>query len=360
MPINTLNSDLAQSTVDLPLLNGTSGRTDTEMRTARGTLSFAVFIVHFILWLPMTAVGLLLLMYRMMFVSRWMGVSGTALGVLNGRWLLHAFGLRSDESARKLALVLPNNSPLGIRLIFAPFYLHYILSGTTIYPAVSVPEHEKLGNIIANRSIYFDNFIERRTDIQQFVILGAGFDTRFYGNNASGTNALTGKKLFELDKANTQQLKRRYLSQAGVASDNVVYVEVDFSSPESDWPASLCRAGFDPTIPAVLLWEGVTMYITREDVLTTMKNISDMAAPGSVLLADIYGTKFQLKKEAGYRASLRTMKEEIQFLLDFKKDARGEIEKFVAETPGLQLGDAHIMGKKSNLGEWMAVVEVLM
>jgi len=106
--------------------------------------------------------------------------------------------------------------------------------------------------------------------------------------------------LFELDKAKTQQLKRESLVKAGIPSDHVVYVEVDFtSSPESDsgWTAQLRRSGFDPTIPTAFIWEGGSLYITREDVVATIKSISDMAAPGSVLVADIYGTKFKAKHE---------------------------------------------------------------
>jgi len=56
---------------------------------------------------------------------------------------------------------------------------------------------------------------------------------------------------------------------------------------------------------------------------------------------------------------LRLLKEEIEFLLDFKNDARAEIKKFFGEQ-GLLLGDAHILGHKNKGGRWTAVVEVLL
>lgn len=326
------------------------------MPTLPDRLCFAVFIVHFILWLPMMLLGLFVFMFKLLLVSRLMGVSGTALGVLNFRWVLNEFGLRKDGAAVKLAQVLPNNSPLGIRLIFVPFYVYYRLTGTCLYPGVSAPGYERLRHTVSNRSIYFDALLlRRRSDMEQFVILGAGFDTRFYGAHEFAGK----KKLFEMDKANTQQLKRKYLSEAGVSNGEVVYVEVDFASPDSDWPSALRRAGFDASSPAVFLWEGVTMYITREDVVATLKSISDVAAPGSVLLLDIYGTKYGAKKEPVHRVVYGALKEKIDFLLDFKQDARGEIKTLVEEIPGLCLGDTHVMGGKTKRGEWVSVVEVL-
>lgn len=82
-----------------------------------------------------------------------------------------------------------------------------------------------------------------------------------------------------------------------------------------------------------------------------------MAAPGSELLAEIYGTKYVSKKNNLYHMALRVLKEEMHFLLDFKENARGEINRFVQEQ-GFRLGDTHIMGRK--LGARMAVVGVLL
>jgi len=325
--------------------------------TLKERFCLAFFVVHFVLWIPLITFGVLLGIFRSVFVSRWMGVSGTAVTVLNGRWILSAFGMREDDSARKLAQVVPNNSPFGLRLVFAPFYMYYLLTGASIYPEFAAPGQEEFKHTIANRSLYFDKILSRHIPVHQFVLLGAGFDTRFYG-----MSELAGKKLFELDKAKTQQLKRENLVKAGIPTEHVVYVEADFtSSPESDcgWPEQLRRSGFDPTIPTAFIWEGVSLYITREDVVATVKSISDMAAPGSVLVADIYGTKFEAKHDAKYKSFLRLLKEEIKFLLDFKNDARGEIKKFFGEQ-GLLLGDTYILGNKNKEGAWMAVVEVLL
>jgi len=53
-----------------------------------------------------------------------------------------------------------------------------------------------------NRTIYFDNIINKSKDkVEKFVVMGAGFDTRCYGDLKNSN-----LKFFELDQAKTQKL----------------------------------------------------------------------------------------------------------------------------------------------------------
>ena len=61
-------------------------------------LSYAVFIPLQIVFLPVAFVGLLLTAYKQIVVSKRLGVSQTAIEIINGRWTMHIFGLRQDLS----------------------------------------------------------------------------------------------------------------------------------------------------------------------------------------------------------------------------------------------------------------------
>ena len=61
-------------------------------------LSFVVFVVLQIVCLPLLVVGILLVTYKQLLVSKRLGVSGTAIDVINGRWTMHIFGMRSDSA----------------------------------------------------------------------------------------------------------------------------------------------------------------------------------------------------------------------------------------------------------------------
>ena len=65
----------------------------------------------------------------------------------------------------------------------------------------------------------------------------------------------------------------RDLKKARVDSSHVQYVSCDFES--QDWMESLqSDSDFDRNIPSLFVWEGVTMYLDREVVISTISKIS--------------------------------------------------------------------------------------
>lgn len=118
----------------------------------------------------------------------------------------------------------------------------------------------------------------------QYVILGAGLDTYAYRAGAAEHNAAT--KLFEVDLPATQAWKRGLLRAAGIAEPaNLRYVGVDFTA--STLADALIDAGFDASRPAFFAWLGVTIYLTEDEVLQTLRFIAG-CAPGSAVVFD-YG-----------------------------------------------------------------------
>ncbi|MGI5243517.1 class I SAM-dependent methyltransferase [Dactylosporangium sp. CA-139066] len=103
----------------------------------------------------------------------------------------------------------------------------------------------------------------------QLVLLGAGFDNRAHRIGAPVA--------FEVDHPATQATKRRRVPAA--LARRVRFVPVDLTADPLG-PA-LLAAGFDPAAPAVVVWEGVTNYLTAEAVDATLRALAALLAPGS-------------------------------------------------------------------------------
>lgn len=319
-------------------------------------IALLVFIVVQILFIPLAIVGLIVVSYKQMYVSKKLGVSASANEVINGRWTMDVFGLRKDTASVKLNGVLPNSSVLGMWMILFPSYLRYKISGKNKgYPSISKLGEEGVSNIVMNRTIYFDNIINKSKDkVEQFVIMGAGFDTRCYGDLKNSN-----LKFFELDQAKTQKLKKEYLKKAGIDTSHVNYVEVDFSTEH--WYEKLEKAGYDSSKKSIFLWEGVTLYLSEKDVRNTLKEIKEHAAPGSIIVADLYAKSFLTGEYApGMKTALKAQKitdEEFGFGIDFSSDYENTLKTFL-ESENTKVGDTYFMGPKTKKGTYMVVAEI--
>ena len=117
--------------------------------------------------------------------------------------------------------------------------------------------------------------------VDQYVILGAGFDT-FALRRPDAVGRL---RVFEIDHPATQRAKRGRLRQLGMElPPNLVFVPVDFEADALD--VALTDAGFDAERPAFFSWLGVTYYLAAEAIRETLDGIAACAAPGSLLLLD--------------------------------------------------------------------------
>jgi methyltransferase (TIGR00027 family) len=319
-------------------------------------IALIVYIIVQILFIPFAIIGFSLVFYKQMYVSKKLGVSSTAVEVINGRWAMDIFGIRKDTASVKLNQQLPNNSILGMWLFLFPLYLQYKISGKPkFYPSIAKPGEEGIAHIILNRTLYFDNLIEKAKDnVEQFVVMGAGFDTRCY-SDLKNSNL----KFFELDQAKTQQLKREYLEKAGIDTSHVNFVEVDFSAEH--WYEKLEATGYDPNKKSLFLWEGVTLYLSESDVRNTLKEIKANTASGSILVADFYALML-VKGEMypGMKSSIKMLKitdEEFGFGIDFSSDYENALKSFL-ESENTELGDSYFMGFNTKKGTYMVVAEI--
>jgi methyltransferase (TIGR00027 family) len=236
-----------------------------------------------IAFLPVTLVAGTAYVVHRTLSSRKLGVSATALGPMSTRWLQHQFGLRRDDACAKLIKVLPNHCHTGLRAVVFPLALGHRLTGFVPkmlrYPYEGIPP---LQHQTAVRSTFVDAAMENYLPgVGQFVVLGAGYDTRTA--QLQDNNRI---RCFEVDLPKTQQLKLRLLRQCGVDTSGVTFVSANLST--DDWLDNLVKAGFEPRKPAFFLWEGVTYYLSRAAMEKTFRAIATIA-PGSVVVFD-YGT----------------------------------------------------------------------
>ncbi|HKU38932.1 MAG TPA: SAM-dependent methyltransferase [Polyangiales bacterium] len=135
------------------------------------------------------------------------------------------------------------------------------------------------------RTKFLDDVMLRAERPQQLLILGAGYDSRPYRFQSF----LHGVRIFELDYPSTQAAKQQRLREIyGAVPEHVTFVPIDFKT--LDIAETLKRAGFRSRQSNIVLWEGVTMYLTGDAVDAVLRFVVRESAPGSVLGFD-YVTK---------------------------------------------------------------------
>lgn len=116
----------------------------------------------------------------------------------------------------------------------------------------------------------------------QYVVLGAGLNSFAY----SGSNLSRRVHVFEVDHPATQTWKRERLHELGIYPDgHVSYIAIDFETETIG--EKLLQHGFDPRVPAVFAWTGVTQYLSDETIDQTLKQIVSTSSSGSVLSVQI-------------------------------------------------------------------------
>lgn len=117
--------------------------------------------------------------------------------------------------------------------------------------------------------------------IDQYVILGAGLDTFAHRQPAWARTV----RIFEVDHPATQQGKRELLRQKGLtALSNLTYVACDFEC--MSLAGALRHAEtFDDSRRAYFSWLGVVVYLTREAIEATLKDVLSLPC-GSRIVFD--------------------------------------------------------------------------
>jgi methyltransferase (TIGR00027 family) len=114
--------------------------------------------------------------------------------------------------------------------------------------------------------------------VGQYIILGAGLDTFAQRRPELASRLL----VFEVDRPGPQMWKRQRLIDLGFGIPSYLrLVPVDFEAGETWWER-LAEAGFDAKREVVVVSTGVSMYLTKDAIAATLRQVAALA-PGSTL-----------------------------------------------------------------------------
>jgi len=162
------------------------------------------------------------------------------------------------------------------RVIYDPYAKNFVLGASIIKlmgHKFSVWLGEKivpgLHEHLISRTRFIDDLIEKTTldKVEQYVILGAGYDSR-----AHRLKLPSGLKIFEVDQPEVQEIKRSKLPDEIANAENVTYVSIDFNY--QSLKEQLLNAGFDQSKSTIFTLEGVSQYITREALNSTLRELA--------------------------------------------------------------------------------------
>lgn len=164
---------------------------------------------------------------------------------------------RMDEEARVRALRAPDT------------ILDDFLLSNAAFPGVVI------------RSRYAEDALQEATlrGIRQYVLIGAGFDSFALRRPAFSD----GLDIFEVDHPATQNFKIQRIHDCGISLPPMVhFLSADLAN--EDLASVLARSSFRKDEPAFFSWLGVTVYLTREANLATLRSVATTGAPGSELV----------------------------------------------------------------------------
>ena len=176
-------------------------------------------------------------------------------------------------------------------------------------PDMDAEATKRIRASIVARSRFIEDFVEAEAgkEIKQYVILGAGLDT-FAQRRPEIASQF---EVYEIDQAETLEWKKQRLIELGYGLPKWLhFVPVDFEAGLSWWE-QLLIAGFDKSQPAFVACTGVTMYLSTEAILSTLRRIASFA-PGSKMamsfllppeLIDEEDRPIQQASEKGARAA---------------------------------------------------------
>lgn len=164
---------------------------------------------------------------------------------------------RMDQETRTRALRAPNT------------VLDDFLLSNAAFPGVVI------------RSRYAEDALRVATlrGIRQYVLIGAGFDS-FVLRRPAFSDLLD---IFEVDHPATQDFKIQRIRDCGIPLHSTVhFLPADLAN--EDLSCVLARSSFRKDEPAFFSWLGVTVYLTREANLATLRAIANTGTPGSELV----------------------------------------------------------------------------
>jgi methyltransferase (TIGR00027 family) len=138
--------------------------------------------------------------------------------------------------------------------------------------------------IVLSRARYTEDTLEKdmMNGVKQYLILGSGMDTFAFRRQ----DLLEQLKVFEVDHPKTQEFKlQRFSELRWKHPDKLYFIPIDFTK-ENLITVITRSPAYDREAKSLFSWLGVTMYLTRKEILITLSSISKIARVGSKVIFD--------------------------------------------------------------------------
>lgn len=125
---------------------------------------------------------------------------------------------------------------------------------------------------LATRTRFFRRTVSdavKNKEVKQVIILGSGFDT-LPARKMKYTQQL-GVRFFEIDQPQILKCKEQIYAEQQV-NKNATYIGLDYV--KGDLIAELTKNDIDFTKPTLILWEGNTFYLEKEEVIRILRDLS--------------------------------------------------------------------------------------
>ena len=155
---------------------------------------------------------------------------------------------------------------------------------------------------IVSRARFVEELVvgEAARGVEQYVLLGAGLDT--FGLRRRELAAQL--DVYEIDQPGPQAWKRERMADLSIdAPTRLRFVPVDFEAGDSWWD-ELAAAGFDAGRRAVIASTGVSMYLTEEATVTTLRRVARLPAGSTLAMTVLLPTELVAAADRpGYEAA---------------------------------------------------------
>ncbi len=141
---------------------------------------------------------------------------------------------------------------------------------------------------LSSRARYVEDALDKaiRQGVKQYVILGAGMDTFAFRQ----PEILEHLEVFEVYHPATQEFKLHRLAELEWKHPaKLHFIPINFTK-ESLVTVLTSSLSYDSNVKSFFNWLGVTPYLTRDEVFTTLHSITEIAPVGSTIIFDYFDT----------------------------------------------------------------------
>jgi methyltransferase (TIGR00027 family) len=211
---------------------------------------------------------------------------------------------RALELSRRDRIVTDEYAPLFLTRSNRALLRSLTAAGPIVRPAERLDVVGLAASALGRHRFIDEHLLAALPAVEQVLILGAGYDARAY----RFATEIGARPVYEVDLA---PLSRRKAAIVALHADrfagaSIHRVEIDFRT--QSLITRLAGSGFVPGAPTFVVWEGVSMYLSRAAVDETLTALATSCGAGSVLAMDYWQ---QVGGAGGYRlrrAAVRSMR----------------------------------------------------